>query len=228
MRKLSIYLITFLFIISINFNSTVYAVSTTNITSLNESNEKIISKLEEVSQRISETAVYQTIQIIVATVAIAVIIGVYWHQQSSSRKDSIRRACDTILKELEENQTALTTEKHKRITYTTSKGEKLNYTNAFFDTDAYDSVLHSGLFTHFSADTRHKLSLFYSRIKSHNELLDYTNRYEDNFFLNDDSEERKQRWQQEIERYDLLLTKWESEAIKLLDEVEKLVRQERP
>ncbi len=215
-----------LFVILFSFMSTIYAQS--NATSVQELDEEVVNKLEEVRKIIDASSQYETIQIAIATAAIIATILLYWYQQSSSRKDAIRRACDTIIKELEENKTALTTDKHKRITYATSGGDNVNYTNAYLDTDAYDSVLHSGLFTHFTAETRHKLSLFYSRIKSHNELLTYTSKFEDMFFLNDNSNERKQRWYLEIERYDLILTKWESEAIKLLDESEGLVKSERP
>jgi hypothetical protein len=64
------------------------------------------------------------------------------------------------------------------------------YTNAYLESDAYESGLHSGFITHLSTHTQHILTSLYSRVRSRNELIVYIERFEDMFFLYDDSIQR--------------------------------------
>ena len=117
---------------------------------------------------------------------------------------------------------------HEHIVYTTTvlKGsdvKEVNYTNAYLELDAYESGLHSGFITHLSTNSQHVLTAVYSRIRSRNELITYIDRFQDLFFLSDDTKQRLDRWYKAVERYDLLLTRWEQEIIKLLEETETLL-----
>ena len=109
----------------------------------------------------------------------------------------------------------------------------IHYKNSFFNTDAYDSIVHSGLFTYFEGTTQDKLSNLYIRIKKHNEILKYKNEFEDRFFMNDARtrtrrEEREKTWFRKVTRYEVTLTKYRGEIINLLDTVENSIREEIP
>ena len=169
------------------------------------------------------------ISTVVSVITIAVSIGLYWHQQASNRKNIIKNACETISRELEENRTSLETRNH--IKYTIDEGateaQRVDYTNARLDTDAYESVLHSGLFTNFKKETQHELSMLYGRIKARNEMIVYLNKFQDEFYLDDSSDHRKSAWYEARKRYDLILTEWQDEILQLLDNVVQRIDDEK-
>lgn len=133
--------------------------------------------------------------------------------------------------EIDENKCVLSGNEYQRITYKTGRKTteqpQVSYTNAYLDLDGYQSVVHSGSFTQFKAKTQHKLTLLYGRIRYRNELITYRDHFQDMFFIHDDgSKVRLDRWYKEVERYDILITKWESEIILLLNEVEEIMEVE--
>jgi hypothetical protein len=127
-----------------------------------------------------------------------------------------------ISNELKENKKTLVGSVHHRIMYTTetTKDNKktINYVNAYLESDAYESILHSGLIKYLPIGTQSRLTMLYSRIRSRNKLITYMEHFEDLFFLYDDSEQRLNQWYHKIEKYDLLLTQWEADIVELLDE----------
>lgn len=201
-------------------------------------------ELGEIKGSIEEGTFFSWVQLIVAIFAIAgpVVLTVYLYRHGESREknDIMRRACEAILRELQENEEALTTKRHKRIEYPIGKQsaapvnsarsyeEGVSYTNAYLNIDAFDSILHSGIFTHFGIETQHTLSELYSRVRNHNEMITYTNEFEDRFFSDGDSDEKRKRWQKEVERYEIILTKWEYEILPLLYDARRKVQDEKP
>jgi hypothetical protein len=100
--------------------------------------------------------------------------------------------------------------------------------NAYLESDAYDSIAQSGLIKHLRIDMQSRLTMLYSRIKSRNKLITYTEHFEALFFLYDDSNDRLRAWYKKIEKYDILLTRWENEIIDLLEDIEGQLKKEKP
>jgi len=161
-----------------------------------------------------EVALLSRDAIYIAIAAIAVAMFLYYYQRWRERTDS----CHAIMREIDENKDVLTSSDYRRITYKTRHNtieiSHIRYTNAYLDLDGYQSVVHSGFFTQFEADTQHKLTLLYGRIRTRNELITYRDHFQDMFFLhNDGSKESLDRWYREVERYDIFITKLESQIL---------------
>jgi hypothetical protein len=182
--------------------------------------------------------VFSPILIIIGTLGAAAVFAVYFLERSLEKRNNLDRSTNAILRELRENQNVLSGDFYEQIKYTIKNAVKqdehssiqffINYTNAYLEIDSYESVLYSGLFTHFSLITQHTLTMLYSRIRDRNKLLVYIEQFEDNFFLNDNSNERKNLWYKKIQKYDILLTEWEKEIRDLFVTAELLVKKERP
>jgi hypothetical protein len=182
----------------------------------------IHKQAENSSQPIRVEEVWTPYLVIIGIITIIATIAIVYFQEKKQTKNTIHLSQRTILREITENRKFLMENENKHITYNTKKGS-VNYTNGYLEFEAYLSVLYSGYFTRFSPDTQHYLTMLYSRIKSRNEYITYTERFEDLFFLLDDSQERRERWYKKIESYDLLLTQWEKEILILLNESESRV-----
>jgi hypothetical protein len=173
-------------------------------------------------------------QVIIAVASILLTVIFYFHQQSTSKKEAIKRSCGAIIKEIEENKKILGSNEYEKISYKTNsqptiQNSIIKYTNAYLDSEAYKSVLYSGFFTFFSAKTQHKLTLLYGRVHSRNDLLSYVHHFKDLYFLhNRDPKSNLDDWYKKVERYDILLTRWEKEIAGLLDEVNALIIEEQP
>ena len=86
------------------------------------------------------------------------------------------RSCDTLLNELEDHNIALNTKRH---THTLNRKERIYYVNAYLNTSAYESILHSGLFTFFLMETQQDISELYLRVIMHNRLTAYKDQFQD-------------------------------------------------
>ena len=185
-----------------------------------------------VREALTPTLIYLTIVAIVVGIAVPLVI--YIIQQWSEKRGRISRSCDAIIKEIRQNKLVTTGTKYDRIKYRVYDQShnliaEVDYVNAFLETDAYQSVLNSGLFTHFCVDTQNSLTSLYARIKSRNELITYMDKYEDLFFLyNAATGQSLDRWYASIEKYDVLMTDWEKEILEWVDEVEDLLIKEKP
>ena len=178
------------------------------------------------------------IQNFLGVIAIISSIGVYWHEQSKSRRETIIRSCKAVLMEIQENKN-LVAQQANKIEYPNNRDnlnnlnnntvpQKIIYTNAYLDTAAFDSLTNAGSFTHLSSKTQFELTMLYGRIKNHNEMLTYIDHYQDIFFLiKGNSEESKYQWFDHILRYDVHLTDIEKEIFRLLDECFELVNSEK-
>jgi hypothetical protein len=162
--------------------------------------------------------------------AIIAAIVIYFVQQANEKRETIRRSTESILKEITDNKKAFS-KIHQRVGYVIGQHEgnqkEVNYLNAYLESEAYQSIIGSGFFTHFCIDTQHTLTMLFSRIKTRNELISYLDHFEDEFFLyHENSEETLKKWYKKVEKYDRLLTEWEQEIVELLPVVERLVRAE--
>jgi len=171
------------------------------------------------------------LQAFLAAGAIGVSFFLYWRQQRNERNGILKRSQQTILRELKENEEAIT-KRYTHESYTITRVDKItkivskieiNYTNAYLDSDAYASILNTGSFTHLPLETQHKLSMLYGRIRAHNELITYVDRFQDSFLLYDKSPARIEKWYKAVERYDITLTHWEKEILDHFEEVKKLL-----
>lgn len=176
---------------------------------------------------------YSPILVILGVAGIIAAIGLYFLDQKLEKRNNLLRSTETILKELKDNKYYLSSDRHEHIKYIIrdtkeNKNNVVDYTNAYLEIDAYESVLTSGLLTHFSVSTQHHLILLYSRIRSRNNLITYIDKFEDHFFLNDDSVDRREKWYKKVQKYDIIITEWEKEIKYLMDKSEVLVKKEKP
>jgi hypothetical protein len=164
----------------------------------------------------------------------AAILGVIIDMLSKSQENKKQQKdiIKAVLNELKENKKTLFGNVHERINYVISKTygttKQVGYVNAYLELDTYESVLRSGLIKHLPLDIQTRLTMLYSRIRSRNDLIAYTERFEDMFFIYDDSEERLNRWYKKIQKYDILLTEWEAEIIDLLEETIREINKKGP
>ena len=229
LQNVILFLLFIVFIDNTFFNVIFFDSYSVTDSNTNETNEQEKSR----SGTDQGTLLYSQLEVIGTIVSIAVAAVFYFHQQAKQRKEAIQRSSEAILQEIKENKRLLENKEYEKINYTIqgkSNGQNIvKYTNVYLDIEGYQSILHSGFFTYFSSKTQHKLTLLYGRIRSHNELISYTDHLQDLFFMNNDySKESLDKWYQKVERYDLILTKWEEEIVILLDEVKNLIKHEQP
>lgn len=163
---------------------------------------------------------------IIGVVAVIITILIYWHQQTSSRKGSVIRSCDSLISELDENYDALTGNKrYERIEYN-YKNNSINYTNVKLGHEGYQSILSSGLFTLLQEITQIKLTNLYARIKSYNAIIDELFSLNNQYTLYKD-EIPQDNWFNTRLNCDLYLTRHKIEIIELLDKAKILVAEEK-
>lgn len=201
--------------------------------------DEVLSELADIKEALDRD-LESWIQIGLAVGAIvASILGGIWLYNYSQRKqenEAISRSCIALARELTEIEDGLVSTRQARTRYALktayilgdSEIQEVSYVNAYFVTDAYDSVLSSGFLSYFKEMTQHEITELYARIRSHNELLTHMNHFEDQFFMNDTSSNRFKEWGKAIERYEATLTAWENEMKILIDVVKKQIDKERP
>ena len=196
---------------------------------------------------------YAILQSIIAAAAIVVGIGVtfyfYLREQKERRLEVVTRSCEMILWEIADNKKSLTESPHQKISYKIEAAESdhdlkneihILYTNAYLYDEAFRSLINSGSFSYFSSNTQYKLASLYGRIRSHNYLITYSDKLQDQVLIAQIHARHNYKLESpEVEtgenilfslrqRYDPTLTKWEQEITGLLEEVENLVNSERP
>lgn len=140
-------------------------------------------------------------------------LGIFLLEEQIRRGERIRRSRRTILREVRETKDSLL-EEEKRIRYYVDEPKlspitirrRVDYRNAYVITDAFDSVLHSGLFTYFAEYIQYVLSNLYSRIKTHNTLITSMNQFEEK--------------REKMLEYQLYLTDLEIDIMRLIYESE--------
>ncbi|MBA3750798.1 MAG: hypothetical protein H0X03_07930 [Nitrosopumilus sp.] len=161
-----------------------------------------------------------------------VTLFVFWLQlrydRKKKKKDELQRihkSCNAILKEIDDHKNAfnnLEPSEHFRDI------QGIKYGNRVLNTNVYDSILHSGLFTHFESKTQNSLSNLYNRINQRNKMLDYLHRYRDIFFFYDNSIYRERLWIKKERIYAKDINILENEIKDLIERVEILIKTELP
>jgi hypothetical protein len=147
---------------------------------------------------------------------------VEWWSRKREENERKRRSCNAILKEIEDHRDTLRNPK-LQSEYVV-RGQDIKYSQRVLAADAFESVLHSGLFTNFQSETQNSLTNLYLRIRLRNDTLLYLNRFHDTFFLYDNSQKRQDLWTQSIRPHEFMLTNLEKEINIFLDGVSTLIR----
>ena len=135
------------------------------------------------------------------------------------KKGILTRSSDALIQEINDNREALEGKKsYQIISYKTTDPRtnqkfQVKYVNAFLDFEAYESVISSGELSHFKVKTQYYVTYIYTRIKNHNEMINYTNEFEDRYFIGAEDKEKRKRWEKEVEKYEISLSKWEQEIL---------------
>ena len=161
-------------------------------------------------------------------ILLATVVGMFvaaylagWFDNRHSK----RNACDAIIREIQDTETALTSEMH---TATEKKIEGVYYKNAFLNKEAYESIIDSGVFIEFLPTAQNTLSNFYANLKLRNELMVRIANYNEIFFLNDTSPERQKEWNKMVLPYQLTMTHYELYLKNNLDLLKQVIEDERP
>jgi hypothetical protein len=161
------------------------------------------------------------IALIVAVIIFIIERVLEWLSRKKENKEIRRRSCNAILEEIKDNRDTFTNPDYQDDYLIYDPGKK--FSTRSLNSAAFESVLHSGLFTRFETETQNSLSNLYLRIKLRNEYIIHLNGFYDTFFLYDRSPKRQELWQQVVRRYGELLTLYESQINVFLDGVETLI-----
>lgn len=194
-------------------------------TKLNDiENDLEILKNQHQTENVSEN---RSISVALFT-GVAVPIGILIYQPIRSRRILINQNAESLLKEIESNEEAITGKQgYPTVKYTGLDDEKskIKYTNAFLDYDSYENLINSGQFSYFKPDTQFSLRELYTRIKDHERTIKYIDELEDKFklqFPDDDS-----KFLKAVARHEAVLTLWESQILELVPETKKKLRNEK-
>lgn len=105
-------------------------------------------------------------------------------------------------------------------------GTNIPYMNGLLNLDGYDSILSSGLLSYLGQPTQDLIKRLYQRIRLHNQILLYKMKYDDIFFLYDQSMRRYQVWLTRVARYNFILSSYENDIKALIPAVEKSIESE--
>ena len=165
----------------------------------------------------STVEILQNALVIVPPLAVIPIsIFLYWHGQTQSHSNLIRRNARSLRIEINENSAALSGEREYQIIERDSEDDgdlHIRYTNCFLDDDAYTSILTSGEFTRLEVQTQTVLRELYTRIRDHNEQIKYTNELEDHFSIQPNNETDLENL---TERYEVNITILEEVIVELI------------
>lgn len=177
------------------------------------------TKLDELISVEKEKNNLTILQLYGIPVAVSVPFVVFLISRYVEKKSVLTRSSNSLQWEINDNLEALEGKKEYQVVmyktkeHRTSKEVQVRYTNAFLDYEIYDSIISSGELTHFERKTQYYVTYIYTRIKNHNETLNYTNEFEDRFFMDGEDKEKKKRWDEAIEKYEISLSKWETEIL---------------
>lgn len=87
-------------------------------------------------------------------------------------------------------------------------------------------LIQSGIYLEFDPKTQTELTDLYTAIKFRNTKLEELGHYHEAFFMNDTSDERKNRWKDERIIFEIAITDHEKFIKEQLNSVEKLMDEE--
>lgn len=155
------------------------------------------------------------------------LAGIWYqrHKDKMSEIDRVRRTCCTILEEIDDTDKSFNSGKRQQ-TNRERKNYAIKYTHSYLNNSAFDSLIHSGLFTHFDTKTQIQLSDLYLAIKFHNKVLYYKNEFRDLSLLSTSSAGIKSDYAYRIEYMERYLTQLENETNRLIPKVKKSIEYE--
>jgi hypothetical protein len=190
-----------------------------NITKPNSDQHNEPPKVEEI---------YSKYILILGTMTVIAAILVLFIEPKIQRKEAVKRASNTLKLVLHENRNDLLNKDGKfQIVH---RGEQeIRYVNVYFDSDPYESVLHTGFFTHFCPQTQKALSTLHNTLEINNDLITYIDRFTDLYNIfhhhhdlsNNDFPYHERKAQYEKQIMDL-----QNEIPELIETVEKLIDEE--
>lgn len=194
----------------------------------NESgHELIFDRLKFIELQHELTDIFNFVGLFVAILGgVGIPILLYRRKEYQTKKDLLIRTSQSMLREIEHNELAITGQSGYTIIERNIDGNTtgIKFTNAFLDTDSYDSVISSGHFIQFQVETQGLLREFYTRIKDHNSTIVYSNHLEDQ--LKRDLENDKKVPLETLARYDVFLTRTEKELLELAPKIKKVLNTE--
>jgi hypothetical protein len=199
---------------------------------LNNLNKNLQSKFDNLIELELTRSGPPTLELMGLTATIAAPLFYLLYTRRSEKYNILKRSSESLKREILDNEDALSGKKNYQIIEYKTKESKsqedvqVKYTNAFLDYEVYSSILSSGELTHFSRKTQYYVTYIYTRIKNHNETINYTNEYEDRFFVDGEDKEKIKRWQNEVEKYEISLSKWEKEILEHIPKAIDALNQE--
>lgn len=166
---------------------------------------------------------------LIAVIALIITVAFFIIERINERltrnkenKERTTRSCNAILNEIEDHRDTLRNP-NLRSEYVI-RGQDIRYNIRVLTTDAFESILHSGLFTNFRSETQNSLTNLYLRIRLRNQFILYLSQFRDTFFLYDNSPRRHELYLQKIYPYEDMLTNLDREINTFLDGVSILIR----
>lgn len=160
-------------------------------------------------------------------ILLSTVVGIFvasYLAGSFENRHRKRNACDALIRELEDTETELTSS----VNATERKIEGVYYKNAFLNREAYESIVHSGVFLEFVPTAQNTLSNFYANLKLRNELIIRIANYNEIFFLNNISQARQKEWNKAVLPYQLTVTHYELYIKNNLELLKQVIKDERP
>lgn len=208
-------LFSFLFLMTLN---QIHAQEIESLPPLSEKLNNIENDMKIIKNQHQNSNTNENLNLSIALfTGVALPIGLLIYQSIRSKRTLVNRNSESLIKEIESNEGALTGKQGYDIVNYTGLDDKkspIKYTNAFLDYDSYENLINSGQFSYFVPDTQFSLRELYTRIKDHDRTMKYIDELEDKFkleFPNDDT-----KFYQAVVKYEVVLTIWESEILKLI------------
>jgi hypothetical protein len=170
-------------------------------------------------------SIEHNIEIIAITVAVGIFLIERCYEYSKNKKDvkeRLTRCYSTIEKELEDHIGALSNPTFDNI----EDNKGYPFKSMFLNVDAYESLLHSGLFTYFPEVTQLALVNLYTRIKLHNEYQVQRSVIRANFFIKGSSNKRTD-WPLVTFECDIILNRYQKEILDITVDLKTFVELEK-
>jgi hypothetical protein len=168
--------------------------------------------------------------------SIVVAIFLFYRQQKIDQKkrneEQIERkhnAFNALSEEIKEHKKAFDNARNNPLygdEHIQYPDDDIDYCLRLLNTDAYESVIHSGLFTYPERETQNSLSNLYMRIRNRNELLKNKGNFTESSLAQSDSTGYIELLIQMAKNNEKVITIWEQEIRDLMGGIETLFKKE--
>jgi len=162
-------------------------------------------------------------------IGIIIALGIFMYDRFYERwKDKqeinqrLTRCFRTISMELNDHAKALVNKEYPDVV----DNSAYPFKSMFLNIDAYESLLHSGLFTHFNEETQDRLANLYNRVKLHNEFQTHRTILRCRFDMDEYSKDKEKKWSILIAPCDVILNLYQKEIKELIGSVKQLIDEE--